>query len=42
VLNWIGRHVYGTDIVAVDYRRCLHWKVQVLKELAQLAALVTT
>jgi hypothetical protein len=39
VLNWIGRHVYGTHVVAVDYRRCFHREVQVLEELAQPAAL---
>jgi hypothetical protein len=39
VLNWIGRHVYGTHVVAIDYRRCFHREVQVLEELAQPAAL---
>jgi hypothetical protein len=39
VLNWIGRHVYATHIVAVDYRRCFHREVQVLEELAQPATL---
>jgi hypothetical protein len=39
LLDWIGRHVNDAHIVTIDNRGRSHWKLQVLKELAKLAAL---